>query len=46
MRKFMTKSNEPLFTADEMVFQILPSGESWAETKDILLIALYESDFK
>jgi len=42
MRKFMTKSNEPLFTADEMVFQILPSGESWAETKDILLIALYE----
>jgi hypothetical protein len=25
-----------------MVFQILPSGESWAETKDILLIALYE----
>lgn len=42
MRKFLTKSNEPLFTADEMVFQILPSGESWAETKDILLIALYE----
>lgn len=42
MRKFLTKSNEPLFTADEMVFYILPSGESWAETKDILLIALYE----
>jgi len=42
MRKFLTKSNEPLFTSDEMVFQILPSGESWAETKDILLIALYE----
>lgn len=42
MRKFLTKSNEPLFTADEMVFQILPSGENWAETKDILLIALYE----
>lgn len=42
MRKFLTKSNEPLFTADEMVFHILPSGESWAETKDILLIALYE----
>lgn len=42
MRKFLTKSNEPLFTADEMVFLILPSGENWAETKDILLIALYE----
>jgi CRISPR-associated protein Cst1 len=42
MRKFLTKSNEPLFTAEEMVFQILPSGENWAETKDILLIALYE----
>lgn len=42
MRKFLTKSNEPLFTAEEMVFQILPSGESWTETKDILLIALYE----
>lgn len=42
MRKFLTKSNDPLFTADEMVFQILPSGESWTETKDILLIALYE----
>lgn len=43
MKKFLTKSNEPLFTADEMVFQILPSGESWYETKDILLIALYEN---
>ena len=42
MRKFLAKSDEPLFTAEEMVFQILPSGESWAETKDILLIALYE----
>ena len=42
MRKFLLKSDEPLFTADEMVFQILPSGESWYETKDILLIALYE----
>lgn len=42
MRKFLTKSNEPLFTAEEMVFQILPSGENWLETKDILLIALYE----
>lgn len=36
------KLKKPLFTADEMVFQILPSGESWVETKDILLIALYE----
>jgi len=42
MKKFLTKSNESLFTAEEMVFQILPSGESWYETKDILLIALYE----
>jgi CRISPR-associated protein Cst1 len=42
MRKSLTKSSEPLFTAEEMVFQILPSGESWTETKDILLIALYE----
>jgi hypothetical protein len=42
MRKFLLKSEEPLFTANEMVFQILPSGESWYETKDILLIALYE----
>ena len=25
-----------------MVLYILPSGESWYETKDILLIALYE----
>lgn len=42
MRRFLTKSNKPLFTADDMVLYILPSGESWAETKDILLIALYE----
>ena len=42
MRKFMSKSDEPLFTVDEMVLYILPSGESWYETKDILLIALYE----
>lgn len=42
MRKFLSKSDEPLFTADEMVLYILPSGESWYETKDILLIALYE----
>ncbi len=42
MRKFLSKSDEPLFTADEMVLYILPSGESWNETKDILLIALYE----
>ena len=42
MRKLLVISKEPLFTADEMVFQILPSGESWYETKDILLIALYE----
>jgi len=42
MRKFMSKSDKPLFTVDEMVMYILPSGESWYETKDILLIALYE----
>lgn len=42
MRKFITKMSKPLFTAEEMVFQILPSGENWSETKDILLIALYE----
>jgi len=42
MRKFLSKSDRPLFTADEMVLYILPSGESWYETKDILLIALYE----
>lgn len=42
MRRNLAKSSEPLFTAEDMVFQILPSGESWAETKDILLIALYE----
>ncbi len=42
MRKLMTKVSKPLFTAEEMVFQILPSGENWSETKDILLIALYE----
>jgi len=42
MKKFLSKSDEPLFTADEMVLYILPSGESWYETKDILLIALYE----
>ncbi len=42
MRKFLSKSDELLFTADEMVLYILPSGESWYETKDILLIALYE----
>jgi hypothetical protein len=42
MRKFLSKSDKPLFTADEMVLYILPSGESWYETKDILLIALYE----
>jgi hypothetical protein len=42
MRKFLSQSDEPLFTADEMVLYILPSGENWYETKDILLIALYE----
>jgi len=43
MRKILTKDNSKiLFTAEEMVLQILPSGESWQETKDILLIALYE----
>lgn len=42
MRKLMLLDGSKLFSADEMVFQILPSGESWAETKDILLIALYE----
>ncbi len=42
MRKFLSKSDEPLFTTDEMALYILPSGESWYETKDILLIALYE----
>jgi CRISPR-associated protein Cst1 len=40
MKKFLSKSDEPLFTADEMVLYILPSGESWYEIKDILLIAL------
>jgi CRISPR-associated protein Cst1 len=43
MRKLLVLPDKPkLLTADEMVFQILPSGESWSETKDILLIALYE----
>lgn len=42
MRKYLLISEEPLFSTDEMVFQILPSGENWQETKDILLIALYE----
>ena len=42
MRKFIIKVSKPLFTVEEMVFQILPSGENWSETKDILLIALYE----
>lgn len=42
MRKLLVVSKQPLFTAEEMVLQILPSGESWQETKDILLIALYE----
>ncbi len=42
MKKFLSKSEEPLFTVDDMVLYILPSGESWNETKDILLIALYE----
>ena len=43
MKKFLSKSEEPLFTVDDMVLYILPSGESWNETKDILLIALYEN---
>jgi len=44
MRKLLALPDKPkLLTADEMVFQILPSGESWSETKDILLIALYEN---
>ena len=38
----MVISDKPLFTAEEMVLQILPNRESWYETKDILLIALYE----
>lgn len=42
MRKLMLLDGSKLFSTDEMVFQILPSGENWAETKDILLIALYE----
>ncbi|CAA6826340.1 MAG: CRISPR-associated protein [uncultured Sulfurovum sp.] len=42
MKKFLSKSDEALFSVDEMVLYILPSGESWYETKDILLIALYE----
>ena len=42
MRKLLVVSKEPLLTADDMVFRILPQGESWQETKDILLIALYE----
>ncbi len=42
MRKLLVISDKPLFTAEEMVLQILPNGESWHETKDILLIALYE----
>lgn len=42
MRKYLLISKEPLFGTDEMVFQILPSGENWQETRDILLIALYE----
>jgi hypothetical protein len=42
VRKYLEKSQEPLFTADEMVLHILPMGESWQETKDIFLIALYE----
>ncbi len=43
MRKLLAKHDKPLlFTAEEMVLQILPNGESWYETKDILLIALYE----
>jgi hypothetical protein len=42
MRKYLAKSQEPLFTVDEFVFQILPAGENWQETKDIFLIALYE----
>lgn len=42
MRQVMLLDGSKLFSTDEMVFQILPSGENWAETKDILLIALYE----
>lgn len=43
MRKLLALPDKPkLFSADEMVFYILPSGENWQETKDILLIALYE----
>jgi CRISPR-associated protein Cst1 len=42
MRRFLLKTEKPLYTVDDMVFEILPSGESWQETKDILLIALYE----
>ncbi len=42
MRKLLIISDKPLFTAEEMVLQILPNGESWYETKDILLIAIYE----
>lgn len=42
MRQIMLLDGSKLFSTDEMVFQILPSGENWAETKDILLIALYE----
>jgi len=42
MRKLLVISEEPLLTAEDMVFRVLPQGESWHETKDILLIALYE----
>ena len=43
MRKILATDEKPLlFSADDMVKFILPSGESWQETKDILLIALYE----
>jgi hypothetical protein len=42
MRKYLAKTQESLFTVDELVFQILPAGENWQETKDIFLIALYE----
>ncbi|MDR2080369.1 MAG: hypothetical protein LBP54_00575 [Campylobacteraceae bacterium] len=41
MKKILLKTGQPLYTVDDMVFEILPNGESWQETKDILLIALY-----
>lgn len=42
MKEYFDKSNEKLFSVDDFVYKLFPTGIDIRETRDIIIVAMYE----